>query len=73
MDAEEQQLIEAEQMKIEEERKLSLRNQALQLELERVKNIPIKFIPSASNDVIEELIEKQMLDMLYSDAIDYPI
>jgi hypothetical protein len=45
-------------MKIEEERKLSLRNQALQLELERVKNIPIKFIPSASNDVIEELIEK---------------
>jgi hypothetical protein len=39
--------MEAEQRKREEEIKQSLRNQALKLDLERVKNIPTKFTPSA--------------------------
>jgi hypothetical protein len=65
--------MEADQLHKAEQLRLSLTNQALKLGLERVKRVPQQLTPSRADDTAESLVETELLNMLYSDAVDYPI
>ena len=49
-----------------------MRNQALKRNLPRIRNIPTTLNPSQTNIEAENLIELELISMLYSDTIDYP-
>lgn len=71
MDAEEYQRIEEGKQQQQEEERKRTRSEVLKKNLPRVSHIPEKVYYYLRNPVLE-LIEKEYVSLIYSDAVDYP-